>query len=462
VSEAHDCDLAIVGAGVSGLAAARAAGRAGLSVLVVEARDRVGGRVLNHQIGDGKIVELGGQWIGPTQLAVNELVDELGLERFPTYNDGFNQFEFRGRLSRYKGAVPKINPLVLADIAQAQARLDRMARQVPLDAPWNAPRAGRWDEETAAVWLRRKTHTAGARAFFRLLCEAVWAAHPADLSLLHFLFYAHSAGGFDQLISTDGGAQQHRIVGGSQLIAERMAEELGDRIVLGAPVRAIRDDGESVLVRADDLEIHARRVIVALAPTLAGRIAYDPPLPGHRDQLTQRVPQGSVVKCMAFYDEPFWRADGLTGQVTSDTGPVKVTFDNSPPDGSPGVLLGFLEGNQARELGRADAPTRREAVLECFGRFFGRRAREPRDYLDKSWAEEPYTRGCYAGYLPTGVWTSFGSALREPVGRIHWAGTETATVWNGYIDGAISAGERAACEVFVAGVRGARLADAKP
>src|SRR5581483_8372163 len=271
VSEAHDCDLAIVGAGVSGLAAARAAGRAGLSVLVVEARDRVGGRVLNHQIGDGKIVELGGQWIGPTQLAVNELVDELGLERFPTYNDGFNQFEFRGRLSRYKGAVPKINPLVLADIAQAQARLDRMARQVPLDAPWNAPRAGRWDEETAAVWLRRKTHTAGARAFFRLLCEAVWAAHPADLSLLHFLFYAHSAGGFDQLISTDGGAQQHRIVGGSQLIAERMAEELGDRIVLGAPVRAIRDDGESVLVRADDLEIHARRVIVALAPTLAGR-----------------------------------------------------------------------------------------------------------------------------------------------------------------------------------------------
>jgi monoamine oxidase len=165
---------------------------------------------------------------------------------------------------------------------------------------------------------------------------------------------------------------------------------------------------------------------------------------------------------MAFYDEPFWRADGLTGQVTSDTGPVKVTFDNSPPDGSPGVLLGFLEGNQARELGRADARTRRQAVLRCFGRFFGHRAREPRDYVEKSWAEEPYTRGCYAGYLPTGVWTSFGSALREPVGRIHWAGTETATVWNGYIDGAISAGERAAGEAFVAGVSSSRLAVAKP
>jgi monoamine oxidase len=217
-------------------------------------------------------------------------------------------------------------------------------------------------------------------------------------------------------------------------------------------VRRIRDDGESVLVGGAGFEVNAGRVIVALPPTLAGRIDYEPALPGHRDQLTQRVPQGTVIKCMAFYEEPFWRADGLTGQVTSDQGPVKVTFDNSPPSGSPGVMLGFLEGNQARELGQVAPAERREAVLECFGRFFGPRARRPLDYVDKSWADEPFTRGCYAGYMPTGVWTAFGRALRAPIGRIHWAGSETATVWNGYMDGAISAGRRAAAEAIDAGI----------
>jgi monoamine oxidase len=452
MSARRECDVAVVGAGLSGLAAARTARDAGFEVVVVEARGRCGGRLLNHQIGDGKVVELGGEWVGPTQKVVNAWIDELGLERFETYNEGFNLFDYRGRISRYTGAIPRINPIVLADIAQVQARVDRMARQVPLEAPWQAAKASRWDELTVGTWLRRATYTAGARAFFQLMVEAVWAAHPSDVSLLHFLFYVHSGGGFDNLISTDGGAQQHRIVGGSQLIAERLAASLGDAVVLGAPVRGVRDDGDSVVVVADGVEVQAARVIVAMPPTLAGRIIYDPPLPGHRDQLTQRVPQGTVIKCMAFYEEPFWRANDLSGQVTSDIGPVKVTFDNSPPDGSPGVLLGFLEGNQARQLGRTAPEVRRAAVLDCFARFFGDRARKPYDYVDHAWAEEVYSRGCYVGYFPTGVWTAYGTALREPVGRIHWAGTETATVCNGYMDGAISAGVRAAREAVGAGI----------
>jgi monoamine oxidase len=449
--DAVQTDVVVVGAGLAGLAAARALVGDGLDVVVMEARDRVGGRTLNHPIGDGDVVEVGGQWVGPTQLRVNAWVRELGLELFETYNAGDNQFEYAGRLSRYRGAIPRINPVVLADIAQGQARLDRMARQVPLDAPWTAARAERWDAMTVATWLERKLHTGGGRAFFQLMCEAVWAVHPADLSLLHFLFYVNSAGGLDRLISTDGGAQQHRIAGGSQLIAQRAAERLGDRVVLDCPVRRIEHSGAGVVVRGDELDVRAARAIVAIPPTLAGRIVYAPALDGHRDQLTQRVPQGSVVKCMALYDEPFWRADGLTGQVTSATGPVKVTFDNSPPRGRPGVLLGFLEGRQARELGRLPETERREAVLACFARFFGPRAARCEDYVERAWAQEEYTRGCYAGYLPPGVWTSFGDALRAPCGPIHWAGTETATVWNGYLDGAISSGERAAREVLAAG-----------
>src|SRR2546421_1093102 len=347
-----EADVAIVGAGLAGLTAARRLVDAGLEPLVVEARDRVGGRTLNHDIGDGKVVEVGGQWVGPTQRRMLALSGEVGVETFPTYDDGENVIEWRGENKRYRGAIPRINPAILADVAQAQVRLDRMARRVPLEAPWEADRAGRWDAQTYATWLARNVATAGARTLFELGTEAIYAQEPGDLSLLHVLFYTHSAGGLEALIGTSGGAQQDRFVGGSQVVALRTAEALGaDRIAVGAPVRRIAHEAGGVTVRADGLELRAQRAIVALPPALAGRIAYDPPLPGLRDQLTQRMAQGSVIKCIAVYPEPFWRAEGLTGQATSDAGPVRVTFDNSPPDGSPGVLLGFLEGRQARVLG---------------------------------------------------------------------------------------------------------------
>ena len=252
-----------------------------------------------------------------------------------------------------------------------------MAKQVPLDAPWRAPKAAEWDSQTVATWINKHTHTGGAKGFFELICEGVWAAQPADLSLLHFLFYVHSGGGIDMLISTDGGAQQHRIVGGSQQIAISAAERLGDRILFSSPVRRIIDDGESVAIQADDVEVQAAHVIVAIPPTLTGRIDYQPALPGWRDQLTQRIPQGSVIKCMAVYDEPFWRSEGFSGQVTSTDGPVKVVFDNTPPDSDTGVLLGFLEGEQARTLGRLPLAERRDAVIAVLRALLRTPRRQP-------------------------------------------------------------------------------------
>jgi monoamine oxidase len=251
-------------------------------------------------------------------------------------------------------------------------------------------------------------------------------------------------------LDTAGGAQDSRFAGGSQVVALRMAQELGDRVVLGAPVRSIAAERDGVTVQADGVTARARRIIVAIPPTLAGRIAYDPPLPADRDCLTQRLAQGSVIKCMAIYDEPFWRADGLSGQATSVPGPVKVIFDNSPPDGSPGVLLAFFEGREARAAARLDMSERGALVTGVLSRLFGPRAARPERYVDKAWAQEEWSRGCYGGYLPPGGWTSFGHALRAPVGLIHWAGAETATVWNGYIDGAVSSGERAALEAATA------------
>lgn len=469
MTEQLEADVAIVGAGLAGLVAARDLAAAGLRPLVLEARDRVGGRILNEEIGEGKVVEVGGQWIGPGQNRIAALAAELGVETFPTHDRGRHLIEFGGKRTSYAGALTDfrldllrdlsraISPLALADLEQARARLDRMARQVPLEEPWTASRARLWDGQTFASWVRRNTRTAAARSLLELATEAVWAAEAADVSLLHFLFYTHSGGGLNRLLGTGGGAQQDRFHGGSQRIPLLLAEQLGDeRLRLSAPVRRIEHGDNGVVLHADDSEpgavltVRAKRAIVAIPPTLAGRIAYDPPLPALRDQLTQRMPQGTVIKTMAIYDEPFWREDGFSGQATSDVGPSRVVFDNSPPGGSPGVLLGFLEGRLAREWGARPAMERRDAVLAGHARLFGERAARPERFVERVWADEEWTRGCYGCLMTTGGWTEFGRALRAPIGRLHWAGAETATVWNGYMDGAVQSGQRACEEIVTA------------
>ena len=440
-----------MGAGLAGLTAARDLQAAGHSVVVVEARDRVGGRILNEDLGDGKVVEVGGQWIGPSQDRMAALARDMGVETFPTYAEGQNVNVWRGKVTRHGGTIPRINPAVLADVAQAMARLNRMARTVPLDRPWAAPKAAAWDATTVRTWMERSMGTRGGKEVLALAIQAVFAAEPGDFSLLHLLFYTHSGGSLEMLFDTEGGAQDRRFVGGSQLVALRLAERLGDGVVrLEAPVRRIEHGDDGVTVVADGLSVDARRVVVTLPPALAGRIVYDPPLPGHRDQLTQRTPMGTVVKAMAVYDEPFWRAEGLTGQGTIDEGIVRLTFDNSPPDGSPGVLLGFVEGTRAREFGLLAPDERRRTVVDTFARLFGPRAAKPERYVERLWAEEEYSRGCYGAHMPTGAWMAYGKALREPIGPIHWAGSETALIWNGYMDGAVRSGETAAREASAA------------
>jgi len=439
-----EADVLVVGAGLAGLSAATHLRGAGLEVKVLEARERVGGRLLRRSLGDGHWVDVGGQWMGPTQTRLAALAQELGAESFPTYAHGENAIEWKGKVKRYRGDIPRISPAVLLDTLQAQRRIERLAKQVVLEEPWQTPGARELDSQTFWSWLQANTRTRGARTLLEIAVEAVWAAEPADVSLLHVLFYTASAGGFEQLIGTSGGAQQDRFVEGAAALPLELAARLGDDVVLQAPVREIVHARDRVEILTAQGSFVGRRAIVAIPPTLAGRIVYDPPLPGFRDQLTQRIAQGTVIKCMAVYEEPFWRAEGLSGQGLSDRGPLRVTFDNSPPDGRPGVLLGFLEGDQARRLGRVDAGERRAAVIDCFARLYGPRAATPQDYFEQAWAEEPFSRGCYVGFLGPGVWTSFGPALRAPIGTIHWAGAETAVRWNGYMDGAIESGHTAA------------------
>lgn len=434
--------VVVIGAGLAGLTAARALQQGGAEVVVLEARNRVGGRLEGGEIA-GHPVELGGTWIGEGHARMYALVEELGLETFRTWNDdGELLIELGGKRARVKptkGAVPRLNPVALADLAQGMLRFDRLARSVDAARPWAHPKAEQLDGQTFESWVRRNLRTPSGRAYFRVATEAVFAADARDISLLHALFYAVSNADLETLLAVDRGAQQDRVVGGSVLVAERLAQDLDVR--LGSRVTAVAHGADGVAITTGDGEVlTADRAVVALPPALAGRLHYDPPLPAWRDQLTQKLPAGTVIKTFAAYPTPFWREAGLNGQAASDRGPVKVTFDVSPPGAEVGVLLGFVEGGEARRWQRLTADERRRGVLDSLVRYFGPQAATPTAYVEQDWSAEEFTRGCYGAHFAPGVWTSYGDVLRAPVGPIHWAGAEYAELWNGYMEGAVRSG----------------------
>lgn len=459
-------EVVIVGAGLAGLACARELVKAGHECYVLEARDRVGGRILNGALPNGDPIEIGGQWVGPTQDRILALAAELGIGTYKTYDRG-QYIDYRNGVATPYGGfedpsgagvnrIPPTDPAAAAEAGEVIERLNRMAAEVPPEAPWSAPSAREWDSQTFQSWMDQNMGTPGGKALVTLAIEAVFSAQPRDLSLLHVLFYIRAAGTLNNLINTSNGAQDSRFHGGSQLVAIRAAQALGQRLRLNSRVDRITQDADGVIAEGAGFAVQARKAVVAVPPALAARIVYAPALPALRDQLTQRMPMGSVIKLMCVYERPFWRdptltsPDGLAGQATSDTGPVKITFDNSP-DGDPpayGVLLGFMEGSDGREWSAKTPDERKAAAIECFVRYFGEQAARPLAYLEQDWQKEEYSRGGYGGLLPPGGWLDFGRALTEPVGRIHWAGTETSPIWNGYMDGAVRSGERAAAEVL--------------
>ncbi|MEU7614171.1 FAD-dependent oxidoreductase [Micromonospora sp. NPDC049204] len=432
--------VVVVGAGFSGLAAALALSRAGAQVRVLEARDRVGGRVLTRWLPEVTQLDLGAQWIGPTQDRMYALVAEHGLATFASAALGAPTLLWAGQ----RRAEPP------ADVGRVLGLLDGYAARLDPAAPWQAPEAAQWDRTNLGGWLRA---TAGdddtADYLGRLLAGGLLATGADELSLLHLLFYLRSAGGTGPLLGMAGGAQQDRIVGGPPALAERMAAALPPgTLTFATPVRSIQQSIDGVTAWTDTGRVAADAVVVALPPALAGRIRYDPPLPVLRDGLTQRMPMGSALKVHAVYAEPFWRADGLSGVSTSSAGPLTETVDNSTPTSPLGVLTGFSYAGEAAALRGMSPARRRQCLLEAFASVVGPRAEEPVDLVEYDWSADEWTRGCFCGALTPGTWQTYGPHLRAPVGRVHWAGTETATRWTGYLEGAVRAGERAAAEVL--------------
>lgn len=441
-------DVVVVGAGLAGLTAARELKRNGASVIVLEARDRVGGRTHSVVENGGVLVEHGGQWVGPTQDRVLALIDELGLETFTQYSDGENLQFTHGQHLRYHGAIPTGDPMQAADLVDAMVELTTKAMEIDPTAPWEHIAASFLDSMTVETWISAQPYCDGAKDWIRTLCRALFPAEPGEISLLHALFYFRSGGGVEKMIGTINSAQETRVALGAQEISNRLAESLGDCLQLSSPVHRIVHTETGAVVHHEHGTVSAKRIIMSIPLVLAGRIQYSPPMSGIRDQLTQRSFMGSVLKVHVVYPRPFWRDDGLSGHVTSDTGKVQITFDQSHPDRPEGIIVGFMDSHLGRIATQMSYEDRRAEVISDLVRLFGEQAAHPTAYYEKAWIDEEYSRGAYVGMMTPGTWSSLGPLLREPVGVIHWAGTETATIWNGYMDGAIRSGEDAAAKVL--------------
>lgn len=447
----NESDVLVIGGGLSGLIAARDLTAAGKSVRVLEARERVGGRTYSQPVDSeqGRFwIDLGGQWLGPTQSRMAELVSGFGLETFPTYTSGKKILELGGKVSRYKGTIPRLSPLKLASVQLGLNAVERAARKVDAAAPWDAADAAKLDGATVETFKRSKVRSRGARSLVDAAVRGVFGAEAAELSLLYFLGYVNGGGGFMSLVETENGAQATRFVKGAQLVSERLAHDLGEAVLTQAPVREVIQRADQVDVHTGSRAFRAQRVIVAMAPAMAGRILFSPGLPPDRDELFRRFGMGATTKLHFVYPTPFWRDEGLSGEVVAPDGPVDLVWDNSPHDDSAGVLLAFIVGDKARRLAHSSPEERRRIVLDRLTHWFGSRAAQPAHVVEKDWSSDPWSRGCPTGSMPPGVLAAFGKGMRVPYGRIHWAGTETARVWAGYMEGAVEAGQRAAAEVL--------------
>lgn len=435
----------MVGAGFAGLSAARDLRRRGHDVIVLEGRDRVGGRSHTGAVA-GLPVDLGATFVGPTQDAVLRLAAELGCTTTPTYCTGANVINWRGRVRSYSGTVPSLSVGGLLNVARIRWQFGRLTRGVPVDKPWTATSAARLDGQSLAQWLRSVRASSTTHDLMAIMSRVTWGCEPDEVSMLQAVRYVKAAGGLDRMLDVTGGAQQDRFPAGTQQIALRMSEELGDGAVeCDAAVTTIdHEEPGTVVVGCSRGEVTASAVVVAVPPQHRAAIAFSPALPAEHTRLTQVWPQGTLSKAYAAYETPFWRSDGRSGEALSDTGPVFITFDVSPRDDGPGVLLGFVD---AREFDALAPEQRRSRALAGFAALFGDAALDPIDYLDHCWGLEPFAPGGPTAAVPPQSWSTVGRWLRSPVGPVFWAGTETADEWTGFLDGAVRSGLRAAAEV---------------
>ncbi|XP_072515360.1 probable flavin-containing monoamine oxidase A [Salminus brasiliensis] len=454
------CDVVVVGAGLSGLSAAQLLRKrnAKLKVLVLEGKGRVGGRTLVERLPAAHGVDtwdMGGQWVGRSQTHVMELIGELGLEVYPQFTEGKKVHHMGGRsakISTYTSSIPSFSPLVLLDFIQFLWKIERLRKTVSVDEPMKTPNAQQLDGTTLQSYMDQQIWTTELMEELSLCSRSVFGMEPSQMSFLYFLMYSAAAGGVMRLLeTTPGSAQEYKVKGGTQQLSERLAEQIGqENVRLGAAVTAIWQSEDSVEVKTASSAISCKAVIVTCPPHMAAQIQYEPALPLERQRLTQCMPVGHMIKFIITYPTAFWKQKGFSGEIVahpSEVCPFAVTFDATTPRGSP-ALVGFIAGVQACYWNSREMEERRDAVVASLAKYLGPEAASYIHYQEKDWSKEEYSGGCPVNVMVPGMLTYYHPALRKPCGRIHWAGTETATQWCGYLSGAIQAGQRAALEVL--------------
>ena len=441
------CDVVVVGAGATGLTIATDLEKAGFSTIVVEARDRIGGRLRTETIG-GAVLELGGQWVSPDQTALIATLAELGLETFERYRDGESVYvDATGKATRFTGDLFPTSPATQAEIERLIALLSALTAEVDPAGPWNHPRAAELDAQSFEAWLEQNSDDAEARANVGLfIAEAMITKPSHSFSVLQALLMAASAGGFEHLVDADF-ILDRRVVGGLQQVPLLLAAKLGDRVHLGQPARSIDHDDDGVVVTTDDLVVRARRVIVAVPPNLYGRIQYNPALPPVRQQMHQHLSLGLVIKVHAVYPTPFWRAAGLSGTAFSPFQIAHEAYDNSGFGEEAGTLVAFVAGETADAMLNLPAAERQASILNSLASYFGDEARTPTVYFESDWVSEEWTGGAYAASFDLGGLSRWGADLRSPVGNIRFASSDLAAEGYQHVDGAIRIGHDVAAEL---------------
>ncbi|MBO3664853.1 flavin monoamine oxidase family protein [Microbacterium stercoris] len=434
-------DVVIVGAGPSGLTAATRLKAAGLTVAVLEARDRVGGRTWTDDI-EGATLEIGGQWVSPDQEGLLELLEELGLETFDRYREGDSLYISKsGDLTRFTGDIFPVAPETEAELVRLIDKLDAMAAEMDPDRPWEHPQAEELDTISFEAWIAQETQDQEARDNIALFIGPAMLTKPAHaFSTLQALLMASSAGSFTNLVDSDF-ILDKRIVGGMQEVSKRLAATVGDDLFLAQPVRRIEHGPEGVVVHAEGVHVRAKRVVLAHAPVLYNRISFEPPLPRRQHQLHQHLSMGFVIKVHAVYDRPFWREQGLSGTVFSPYQLCHEAYDNTNYQDERGTLVAFVSDLNADGVFELSDEERKGRILDSLAAYFGPEAKNPVVYYESDWGSEEWTRGAYAASFDLGGLHRYGSDVRTPVGPIHFSCSDIAGAGYQHVDGAIRMGK---------------------
>ncbi|HEY8293765.1 MAG TPA: NAD(P)/FAD-dependent oxidoreductase [Micrococcaceae bacterium] len=457
-------DVVVIGAGPSGMTAAWELKKAGLSVVVLEARDRVGGRTWTNVI-DGATLEIGGQWVSPDQTALIGLLDELGLKTYDRYRDGESIYIGPdGARTRYTGEMFPVNERTKAEMNRLIGLLDQLAEEIGAEEPWAHPKSRELDTISFHHWLRQQSGDEEACNNIGLFIAGGMLTKPAHaFSVLQAVLMAASAGSFSNLVDEDF-ILDKRVIGGMQQVSQLLAARLGDDVILSSPARTIRwaaaggtagaaqpgMGGGSVTVVSDAATVTARYAIMAVPPNLYSRVSFDPPLPRRQHQMHQHQSLGLVIKVHAVYETPFWRADGLSGTGFSASSLVQEVYDNTNHGDSRGTLVGFISDEKADYAFSLNAEDRRKETLQSLAAFLGDEALNPVVYYESDWGSEEWTRGAYASSYDLGGLHRYGADQRKPVGPIYWSSSDLAAEGYQHVDGAVRMGQDTAAKILAA------------